>query len=178
MLPPVLFIIIYCKCNLAFKTLGVLNSLRWPPGSSSSCCLILVILVLKQQICRLSEGSWGLSGGYKHNPVALLLNFVDDERHKLGHPVPAGCLVLQGRPTISCFDLALVTVSVCRHHSPKQIILCTVVYPQQMSCLQRVQLWMRPREEVLSKVQRDTWPDFPLMVDMLYLIIMSVWTNL
>lgn len=27
MLPYGLFIIIYCKCNLAFKTLGVLNSL-------------------------------------------------------------------------------------------------------------------------------------------------------
>lgn len=56
----------------------------------------------------------------------IVAESVDEVRHEPGHLVPAGCLVLQGRLTISYFDLTLLTISACRHHSPRQIILCTV----------------------------------------------------
>lgn len=167
MFPPVLFIIMYCKCNLAFKTLGVLNSLWWPPGSSSSCCLILVVLVLKQQICRLSEGSWGLSGGYKHNPVALLLNFGDDERHEPGHPVPAGFLVLKGRPTTSCFDLALITISVDTMPLDRSSSALLYIPIKWVACSESSHECAHVRRFCPKWSKRDTWPDFPLMVDML-----------
>lgn len=57
----------------------------------------------------------------------IVAEFLDKERHELGHLVPVGCPVLQEDPKS--------VISVCRCRCPKQNLICTVVQHWQMSSL-------------------------------------------